>query len=319
VENPGLSYGLFHALAEPVISWGVIRQVRFPGVNMDIGHLRTLGWSRANAAAEWAAYNRIRGQFMSTLEHAIPERFFNDSAECNLPGASSQNPALPACPQGISAVKAIAIAAAQGQRIYTITPQVYANNPAIVQSQLAAHSQSTKDRVQGYLDAGWEVSIHQSPITQDGWTGAGFTVIDPTSGAGGYLIEGGTSGGWRSIFIGALAGLVDALTQKLRNPNSANGPINEISRSYYINLLAKFATLAAFIQSVDDIVSDPSTNWAQKTAQIVFTLAFTVAAIEGAVALGVFFAPGAALVSGVLLGFILAFLLLDLNRAISEL
>ncbi len=40
--------------------------------------------------------------------------------------ATNPNPALPACPQGISAVKAIALGAAQGQRIYTITPAVYA-------------------------------------------------------------------------------------------------------------------------------------------------------------------------------------------------
>jgi hypothetical protein len=169
--------------------------VTFPGVNMDIGHLRTMGWSKSNDTSEWVNYNRLRGQYMSALEHVVPEQFFNDPAQCNVQGTSTPNPALPACPQGVSAVKAIAIAASQGQRVYTITPQVYASNPAIVQNQLAAHSQSTRERVQGYLDAGWEVAIHQSPITQSGWTGAGFTVIDPTTGAGGYLIEGGSNGG----------------------------------------------------------------------------------------------------------------------------
>jgi hypothetical protein len=198
---------LFHALAEPVTSWGVIRQVRFPGVNMDIGHLRTLGWSKGNTQQEWVNYNRLRGQYMSALEHAVPERFFNDPAQCNAEGATP-NPALPACPQGISAVKAIAIAAAQGQRVYTITPQVYANNPAIVQSQLAEHSQSTRERVQGYLDAGWEVSIHQAPISQSAWTGAGFMVIDTTTGAGGYLIEGGSNGAALFLFLVSMISLV---------------------------------------------------------------------------------------------------------------
>ncbi|BFO53954.1 hypothetical protein [Acidovorax sacchari] len=41
VENPGLSYGLFHAVAQPVYSWGVVRSVKFPGVSIDIGHKRT--------------------------------------------------------------------------------------------------------------------------------------------------------------------------------------------------------------------------------------------------------------------------------------
>ena len=31
VENPGLSYGLFHAVAQPVYSWGVVRRVESPG------------------------------------------------------------------------------------------------------------------------------------------------------------------------------------------------------------------------------------------------------------------------------------------------
>jgi transglutaminase-like putative cysteine protease len=214
VENPGLSYGLFHALAEPVYSWGVIRQVKFPGVNMDIGHVRLMSWSKANKPDEWVSYNRLRGQYMSALEHAVPERFFNDPAQCNVQGGTT-NPALPSCPQGISAVKAIAIAASQGQRIYTITPQVYASNPGIVSNQLSAHSQSTKQLVQSYLDAGWEVSIHQSPIAQSAWTGAGFTVIDPTTGAGGYLIEGGVNGG---ALFGLLVGLVAGITAIVAGP-----------------------------------------------------------------------------------------------------
>jgi hypothetical protein len=208
VENPSLSYGLFHALANPVTSWGVIARVTFPGVNMDIGHLRTMGWSRSNDTSEWVNYNRLRGQYMSALEHAVPERFFNDPSKCNLIGAPNPNPLLPTCPQGVSAVKAIAVAAAQGQRIYTITPQVYVSNPTIVQSQLAAHSQSTRERVQEYLDAGWEVSIHQTPITQDGWTGAGFTVIDQSTGAGGYLIEGGSNGAALFLFLVSMISLV---------------------------------------------------------------------------------------------------------------
>ena len=36
--------------------------------------------------------------------------------------------------------------------------------------------------------------IHEKPISESGWTGAGYTVIDPETGAGGYLIEGGARG-----------------------------------------------------------------------------------------------------------------------------
>jgi len=195
IENPGLSYGLFHAIAQPVYSWGVIRKVTFPGVNMDIGHVRNLSWAKDNDRATWIGYNKLRGQYMSALEHAIPERFFNDPAQCNAQGATTPVAGLPDCPQGISAVKALGLAAAQGQKIYTITQAVYQANPNIVNTSLSAHSASTRQAVQNALDAGHEVTIHEKPIMQSGWTGAGYTTIDPETGAGGYMIDGGSNGG----------------------------------------------------------------------------------------------------------------------------
>ena len=136
---------------------------------------------------------------MSALEHAIPERFFNDPAKCNAEGTTTPVLGLPVCPQGISAVKAIGLAASQGQKIYTITQTVYQNNPNIVNANLSAHSAATKQAVQNALDIGHEVTIHERPITQSGWTGAGYTTIDPSTGAGGYMIEGGSNGGSLNI------------------------------------------------------------------------------------------------------------------------
>jgi hypothetical protein len=205
IENQGLSYGLFHAVAQPVYSWGVTRSVKFPGVNLDIGHVRPIGWSKDNTRDTWIAYNKLRGQYMSALEHAIPERFFNDPAKCNAEGTTTPVPGLPACPQGISAVKAIGLAAAQGQKIYTITQDIYRANPNIVNANLANLSQSTKQGIQNALDAGNEVTTHESPITQSGWTGAGYIFIDPSTGAGGYIIDGGSNGG---VLYSLLAGLL---------------------------------------------------------------------------------------------------------------
>ena len=41
-----------------------------------------------------------------------------------------------------------------------------------------------------------EVTAHERPITQSGWTGSGYTFTDPQTGAGGYIIDGGSNGGW---------------------------------------------------------------------------------------------------------------------------
>ena len=46
-----------------------------------------------------------------------------DPSQCNLADNPSPTAGLPTCPQGISAVKAIAIGAQAGQKIYTITPR----------------------------------------------------------------------------------------------------------------------------------------------------------------------------------------------------
>jgi transglutaminase-like putative cysteine protease len=193
VENPGLSHGLFHSIANPLYSWGIISKVTFPGVNLDIGHVRNLTWSKNNNQQDWVNYNRLHGQYMSGIESARLDDFFN--VQCNTPGAPSPDPSQQTCSQSVSTVKAIAWAGEQGQRIYTLTPEVYAANPDIVQAQLSGHSQETRDKVQSYLDAGYEISIHQSPITQDGWTGSGFSAIDPQTGAGAYLVDGKLNGG----------------------------------------------------------------------------------------------------------------------------
>jgi hypothetical protein len=149
------------------------------------------------------AYNRIRGQYASALEHATPERFFVDTTTCNLPTATPTStpafdPAKPACAEGISAVKALAVAQSQGQKVFTVTSQ----NIAAVLPQLSGHSQQTRADVQNAVNAGKEVTISQARITYSGWTGAGYVIIDPQTGAGSYLIEGGANGG---VFALALA------------------------------------------------------------------------------------------------------------------
>ncbi len=248
VEIPGLSYGLFHAVAQPIYSWGVIRQVKFPGVNLDIGHIRNLSVAVDNDSQKWAGYNRLRGQYMSALEHAIPERFFNDPSKCNPNGTTTPVAGLPDCPQGISAIKAIGIAASQGQKIYTITKLVYQNNPNIVNSNLQNLSQSTKQGIQNALDAGYEVTAHERAITQSGWTGSGYTFIDPDTGAGGYIIDGGSNGGYLTWWAtakdgvtsnGTYIGLALAIVSTIAAVASVTASI--------VLMLALLSTFVAFI------------------------------------------------------------------------
>lgn len=50
--------------------------------------------------------------------------------------------------------------------------------------------------------------MHQNPITYAGWTGAGYIITDPQTGAGAYKISGGSDGGFLSTDDASLLGFV---------------------------------------------------------------------------------------------------------------
>ncbi|WP_235507373.1 transglutaminase family protein, partial [Acidovorax sp. Leaf78] len=101
-DRPALSYGLFHAQVRPNKLYGVVTTgITFEGLNMDIGHLRHARWVKnddPNAAINnkpeltangktaaqnrWIAYNKLRGQYSSAMEHAVPEQFWVDKTQC---------------------------------------------------------------------------------------------------------------------------------------------------------------------------------------------------------------------------------------------
>lgn len=111
----------------------------------------------------------------------------------------------------MSAVKAIGMAMGEGQKVFKFTPQMYADEPGLVQSRLPQHSVDTKNRVLQALAGGLEVTIHERPLTRGSWHGAGYTTIDPETGGGGYLVEDAGNGG--------LLELIDNLQKYLFTPH----------------------------------------------------------------------------------------------------
>ncbi|MDG4551805.1 MAG: hypothetical protein P9F19_02950, partial [Candidatus Contendobacter sp.] len=218
IDRPGLSYGLFHLHAQPIKLYGTLTtRVEFKGLNMDIGHLRSIRWSKANDPTAWVTYNRLRGQQASALEHATPEAFWIDRTQCRYTDENGHviNPNLPDCRQAVSAVKALAIAASQGQKIYTITPK----NAATALPQLSV-SRTVAAEIRNTVATGKEVTVHEKPINAYGFSGTGYILVDPETGAGAYLIEGGGSGGLAfalGLIIGTL--LIISLDLIGQNPN----------------------------------------------------------------------------------------------------
>ncbi|MCA2998957.1 MAG: transglutaminase domain-containing protein [Rhodocyclaceae bacterium] len=176
-DYAGLSYGFVHAKLSPVkLLGGITTAAKFSGAEMDVGHLRHIRWSNDNSREKWARYNMARGQLASAMEHATLQKFVGplDSTE-----------------QAVSAVRAIAVAQANGQRIYRVTSA----NIASVLPQLS-HTASIKSDIQNYVAAGRHVTISQAPVAVGSWQGAGMIVVDPETGAGSYLIDGKANGGF---------------------------------------------------------------------------------------------------------------------------
>ena len=193
VDRPALSYGLFHAQVKPRKLYGIVTTgITFQGLNMDIGHLRHTRWvknddpqaqinnkpeltanGKSAAQNRWIAYNKMRGQYASAMEHAVPEQFWVDKSQCRYTDENGQiqNPTQADCAQAVSAVKAIAIAQAQGQKIYTINQ----SNAATALPKLPVGG-TVGQEIQSAVQAGKEVTVHEKPISAHGFTGYGYTI-----------------------------------------------------------------------------------------------------------------------------------------------
>ena len=145
---------------------------------MDIDQLRRTAVNTDNDLNQIIAFNTAQGPRQSANEHLIPEALFDDPA-------TTEKEA-----EAISAVKALQIAQQQGQKIFTITQA----NIAQALPQLSHRASVTED-VQNAINAGKVVTISQSQISYKGWTGTGYVIVDPKTGAGAYLIGGGMDGG----------------------------------------------------------------------------------------------------------------------------
>ena len=164
---------------------------------MDINRYVTMNVAKDNNPDTAIAYNRQSGMRESAYEHLIPEKIFADSTR-------PLNDPLQ--PQGVSAVKALALAASQGQKIYTLNKDNQAQHQTLL-TQISIDFKAMVD-IQNGLAAGKEVTVHQAPITQSGWTGSGYIITDLGTGAGAYKISGGANGGWLTMLAEASASVL---------------------------------------------------------------------------------------------------------------
>lgn len=211
------SYGTFStALSVAYNLGGTPAQVTFTGVVMDVDRIVNNIKEKANCYEGFVAFNRASGMRSSAYEHQIPEQLFSTETEQA---------------EGVSTAKALSIAMAQGQRVYTLTTE-NANELANITIDTGARSE-----IQQALNIGLEVTVHQSPINVNGWQGSGYAILDAQYGVGIYQISGGVSGGgsfdlpdevetalgWLTTVVGTGASVLDTIFE--------GGPFSAISKA----------------------------------------------------------------------------------------
>ena len=92
--------------------------------------------------------------------------------------------------QGIASVSALTASKRAGQTLQ----EVDAGNVDAVLNQVSLDP-AAESAVQAAVDRGQIAWVAQAPITVNHWTGTGYVLEDPTTGAAGYLISGGLAGG----------------------------------------------------------------------------------------------------------------------------
>lgn len=90
-----------------------------------------------------------------------------------------------------------------------------ASNAAVELARLSSTSDVIED-VRDHLARGREVLVPSMDLTVEDWTGSGYIVLDPSTGAGGYFLTGRVSGG-RTI-VSPWRWAADALLEWVRNP-----------------------------------------------------------------------------------------------------
>lgn len=154
--------------------WGAPNSVRPGSMNMDADRLLSVVKAKSGNSDAARQYMLSNGLTSSALEHSVPEKLFS------IPDSQAQ---------GISSVKALNIANAQGIPVYTVNQA----NITIVLPQLQI-DQQIKDDILNAVNAGKVVTVSKTNISYDGWNGCGYIITNPDTGAGAYMISGGSSG-----------------------------------------------------------------------------------------------------------------------------
>ncbi len=139
------------------------------GVNVDVDRNTNLVASSDQDDQRIKAFMILSGLSSSAWENRILEVFLDTPS--------------------VSSIRLLKLASEQGIPIETITNENI--NELLPQLQISAE---VKADISNSVNAGKKVLISRSNVTYNQWYGVGYIVIDPVTGAAGYMISGGLAG-----------------------------------------------------------------------------------------------------------------------------
>ncbi len=146
------------------------RTITIGGINIDVDRNVNVVYSPKQDKEREKAFMILSGLSSSVSENRILEAFFN----------------IPS----VSAVRLLKLASEQGVPVYAITNL----NLNDILPQLQVDTDTNLDIINA-VNAGKTVIVSKTNITFGQWTGAGYIVIDPVTGAASYMISRSLGGG----------------------------------------------------------------------------------------------------------------------------
>lgn len=218
------SYGQFQTKLSTHFFFGVPRNVSASGLVMDIDSYLIQASSKDNQFEGTRQFLLGHGARGSAMEGLIPEKML--STEQSLA-------------HGISAVKAIQLAAAEGQKIYTITKD---NVDAALNA--IALSPDVENEIRNAAYAGKVITAHEHDISYFGIISAGYIIFDPQTGAGAYLLDSGEDGAYTSGATLASVIVIEVTIADLVSKPGFQGAL-VVSETWLAGIMALIAGYAA--------------------------------------------------------------------------
>jgi hypothetical protein len=197
---------------------------------------------------------------------------------------------------------------AQGARIYAINGE---NVNAMLASLPIA--ESVKADIRAGVNAGLVAYVNDRPAAIGGWTGSGYVILDPQTGAGAYRISGGLNGGGEACQCFNVS-----LTQELLlvlgvTVVGVKAPVGGA-------VLATVLAVALALNSLCQIDENPClTEEGKEALRVLVYLSFFFSGVGAAIGIaGLFLGPGALVIAAVL-GMFMNYLSIALSAIASQL